>query len=200
MSRWSHADLATVLARNPDLRINRGSSDLAIKRPVTSRADRQGDSSNPAIQPARDGKAAKSDALQPLAFTVIGSPVPKPRQTRSDKWKKRPSVLRYRTWADEARKASKEAMRRQFPNVRFWGELRFGRIQAVAFFKMPGSWNKTTKAKMKGQPHTLRPDADNLLKAVGDSLFPTGDEHLHDLHITKYWDDGNGARTVITLS
>lgn len=70
---------------------------------------------------------------------------------------------------------------------------------AVAFFKMPGSWNAVTKAKMKGQPHTLRPDADNLLKAIGDSLFPTGDEHLYSLSIEKRWDDGNGARTVITL-
>jgi Holliday junction resolvase RusA-like endonuclease len=77
--------------------------------------------------------------------------------------------------------------------------VRYGRISAVAFFKLPASWNAVTKAKMKGQPHTLRPDADNILKALGDSLFPTGDEHLFDLHIVKRWDDGNGARTVITL-
>lgn len=75
----------------------------------------------------------------------------------------------------------------------------FGRIKAVAFFKLPSSWNAATKAKMRGQPHTLRPDADNLMKAIGDGLFPTGDEHLYDLQISKYWDDGSGERTVITL-
>jgi hypothetical protein len=30
-------------------------------------------------------------------------PVPKPRQTRSDKWKQRPCVMAYRTFADELR-------------------------------------------------------------------------------------------------
>ena len=31
------------------------------------------------------------------------TPCPKPRQTQSDKWKKRPPVLRYRAFADEVR-------------------------------------------------------------------------------------------------
>jgi len=33
------------------------------------------------------------------------TPVPKPRQTRSDKWKQRPCVMRYRAFADEVRAA-----------------------------------------------------------------------------------------------
>ena len=33
------------------------------------------------------------------------NPVPKPRQTRSDVWKKRPAVMRYRQFADELRLA-----------------------------------------------------------------------------------------------
>ena len=31
------------------------------------------------------------------------TPVPKPRQTRSDKWRTRPPVMRYRAFADEIR-------------------------------------------------------------------------------------------------
>jgi hypothetical protein len=108
-------------------------------------------------------------------------------------------VLRYRAWADNARDVYNIAKRKAFPDVRFLGTIRYERIRAVAFFKMPGSWNSATKERMKGQPHKIRPDADNLLKAIGDSLFPTGDEHLYDLSITKLWDDGSGARTIITL-
>ena len=196
MTRLSHSDLAAVLTANPGLRVNQ---DSAFRGSVRGRGGRTVIAPESGIKPETGGKAANSDALQPLSFTVLGAPVPKPRQTRSDRWKKRPSVMRYRAWADEARRVHNEATRKQFPEVRFLGEIRYGRIMAVAFFKMPGSWNAATKAKMKGQPHTLRPDADNILKSVGDSLFPTGDEHLHDLHIRKLWDDGNGARTVITL-
>lgn len=90
-------------------------------------------------------------------------------------------------------------MRQAFPGIQFLGLIRYQRIKAVAFFKLPSSWNVATKAKMQGQPHCLRPDADNLLKAIADALYPTGDEYLYDLQITKRWDDGNGPRTVITL-
>ena len=134
-----------------------------------------------------------------ISFTVVGPPVPKPRQTRKDKWAQRRCVLRYRGWADLAREEMRKAKRREFPDLQFLGSLRYERIKAVAFFRLPGSWNTTIKTKMRGQPHGIRPDADNLLKAIGDALFPTGDEHLYDMQISKYWDDGNGPRMVITL-
>jgi len=137
--------------------------------------------------------------MNQVSFTLNGAPIPKPRQTRRDKWAQRPCVMRYRAWADLARIEYRNAKQRAFPDVRFLGTVRHSRIKAVAFFKLPPSWNAATKAKMRGQPHTQRPDADNILKAVGDALFPTGDEHLHDMQISKFWDDGNGARTVITL-
>jgi len=37
---------------------------------------------------------------------VPGAPIPKPRQTRRDKWARRPCVLRYREWADQIRAAA----------------------------------------------------------------------------------------------
>ena len=202
-------ELATIFKRNrrlAELNPEVAAEVLSGKTPkslIPARLPRlgtqQADSSSNGVAAPDASNAVNPATLQPATFTVPGSPVPKPRQTRSDKWKKRPSVVRYRRWADDAREAYNAAKRKAFPDVRFLGTIRYERIQAVAFFKMPGSWNAATKAKMSGQPHCLRPDADNILKAIGDSLFPTGDEHLYDLHITKRWDDGEGARTVITL-
>ena len=101
------------------------------------------------------------------------TPVPKPRQTRSDKWKKRPSVLRYRAFADELR-------------------LRIGSLDlngcTVTFgLPMPKSWSKKKKNEMDGQPHTQTPDLDNLLKALGDALY-SDDSGIHTLNgLKKVW-------------
>lgn len=39
-----------------------------------------------------------------ITFTIPGTPVGKPRQTQRDKWAERDCVLRYRAWADRARR------------------------------------------------------------------------------------------------
>lgn len=85
------------------------------------------------------------------------TPVPKPRQTRADVWKKRPSVLRYRAFADEARRLG--------VSVQNGDRITF-------HLAMPASWSKAKRAAMDGQPHQQRPDIDNLLKAVMDAVLP----------------------------
>jgi len=77
--------------------------------------------------------------------------------------------------------------------------MSYSRIKIVAFLPIPESWRIHRKTQMRGQPHRSKPDADNLAKASCDALYPIYDEHLYDVQITKRWDDGNGARTVITL-
>ncbi len=101
------------------------------------------------------------------------TPVPKPRQTRADKWQKRPAVIRYRAFADELRyKAGKIDLNHH--------SLTFG-------LPMPKSWSEKKKQAMDGQPHTQKPDLDNLLKAVGDALN-TDDSGIHTLDkIKKVW-------------
>ena len=99
-------------------------------------------------------------------------PVPKPRQTRRDKWAKRPCVMRYRAFADELR-------------------LRVGSIDLNGYsltfgLPMPKSWSKKKKLEMEGTAHKNRPDIDNLAKSVLDALY-CEDSHIHDIALKKVW-------------
>ena len=105
------------------------------------------------------------------------TPVPKPRQTQSDKWKKRPSVMRYRAFADEVR-----YKRVDMPE--------FG-SHVIFYMPMPKSWSKKKKKEMAGTAHQQKPDVDNLIKALKDSLF-ADDSHIWDYRITKIWSEMGG--------
>ena len=132
-------------------------------------------------------RAAKkgSRPVRPISFTVPGVPVAKPRQTRSDKWKKRPCVLRYREWADKARQAMYDAT----GTVSMIG----GQLDVIAYFPTRSGW------RSPGSVHKLKPDADNILKAVSDAICRNEDQMIHDMSVKKRWDDGNGPRVEITI-
>lgn len=100
-------------------------------------------------------------------------PVSKPRQTRSDKWQERKSVMVYRAFADEVR------LRRVF--VPESGA-------AITFvLPMPPSWSEKKKAAMDGEPHRQKPDIDNLLKALLDAIHKD-DAHIHQIAgVSKRW-------------
>ncbi len=106
----------------------------------------------------------------PTKYNVI--PVAKPRQTRSDVWKKRPCVMKYRAFADECR-----ASGMTIPPVG---------SHIVFILPMPKSWSKKKKKIMDGQPHTQRPDVDNLGKSVFDALYED-DSHIYDIRMSKFW-------------
>lgn len=99
------------------------------------------------------------------------TPVPKPRQTRKDKWAKRPSVVRYRAFADEVRLRVRE-------------DIQGRRI--VFHLPMPKSWTKKKREEMEGQPHMQKPDLDNLAKAFFDALYGD-DSHIHEITLMKRW-------------
>ena len=102
------------------------------------------------------------------------TPVPKPRQTRSDKWKQRPVVMNYRAFADECRLRIKKNLEE---------------AHIVFYVPMPKSWSKKKKNEMRAQPHRQKPDLDNLLKALMDALN-TDDSHIAKLgSIQKVWAD-----------
>ena len=102
------------------------------------------------------------------------TPVPKPRQTRADKWKKRPSVLRYRAFADELRLKLPRDVNLNWSSIHF-------------VLPMPKSWSKKEKAKMDSTPHTQTPDLDNLLKALLDAHH-ADDSGVHALTmVRKSW-------------
>jgi len=103
------------------------------------------------------------------------TPTPKPRQTRADKWKKRPCVLRYRAFADE--------VRLRIPR---WLDLNSKTV--VFYIPMPKSWSEKKKNKMLHKPHETRPDIDNLAKALFDALY-SDDSHIHNIRLIKVWAD-----------
>ena len=100
------------------------------------------------------------------------NPVAKPRQTRSDIWRKRPCVMKYRAFADECR-----ASGMTIPSAG---------SHIVFIMPMPASWSIKKRRAMDGQPHQQVSDLDNLLKALLDSLFKD-DSHIYDIRATKLW-------------
>ena len=103
------------------------------------------------------------------------TPIGKPRMTQSDKWKKRPCVLRYREYADILRLLAK---------VNGY-ELKDS-LYATFVLPMPSSWSKTKKEKMNGQPHVVKPDLDNVIKAFQDILCKQ-DQSIHTYKCRKIY-------------
>lgn len=122
------------------------------------------------------------------AGTITGRPVPKPRMTRRDRWAKRPCVLAYRAWADDARAVVPVAMR-----------LSCTHLSAVVYFPMPRSWSRKKRLAHQGTAHYVKPDWDNIGKAISDALFRK-DERICFGAVAKYWDDGRGPRVELSLS
>ena len=98
-------------------------------------------------------------------------PMAKPRMTRSDKWRKRPVVLRYREWCD--------AMRAEAERLSFTFPAAGARI--VFHVPMPKSWTLKKRRAMDGKPHQQTPDTDNFEKALLDCLLPDSDAHVWHL-------------------
>lgn len=99
------------------------------------------------------------------------APCPKPRQTRRDKWAKRPCVLRYWAFKDQVKLRRVELP--QPCRVTFW-------------IAMPASWSEADKRAHEGLPHQQKPDLDNLLKALGDAVC-SEDSHLWSIQAEKRW-------------
>jgi len=105
------------------------------------------------------------------------TPVGKPRQTQSDRWKQRPAVMRYRAFADELR-------------LKYREELPCS-VRLVFYLPMPKSWSKKKREAMVGQPHQQKPDFDNLAKSVCDALL-VEDSVIWKCLVEKYWSDRGG--------
>lgn len=101
------------------------------------------------------------------------APMGAPRMTRADAWKKRPIVERYHAYRDELR-------------------LRLGNnyvvppcLHIVFIIPMPSSWSEKKKCEMDGQPHTQKPDFDNLVKGFTDAFGE--DSYIWNARIVKLW-------------
>lgn len=105
------------------------------------------------------------------------NPIPKIRMVASDKWKKRPAVLRYWAYKDELVKQAKE-LNYTIPDV----------LENVTFqIEMPASWSQKKRVLMDGKPHQQTPDLDNLIKSFLDCLA-SEDKQIHTFkNISKVW-------------
>ena len=92
-----------------------------------------------------------------IALEYLIDPCPKPRMTRSDKWKKRPEVLRYFAFCDEVR-------------LRKISIPSFG-AHVVFIIEMSPSWSQKKQREFDGKPHQNKPDLDNMLKGLLDAVY-----------------------------
>lgn len=123
-----------------------------------------------------------------IKFTIPLAPIGKPRMTRSDKWKKRPAVVRWHQWKDTARPHVPENLL-QSPVSVSW----------TAYFPFPKTYSASKKASLSGKPHQQKPDRDNIDKLICDFLFEQ-DKGIAFGVLKKFWDDGNGPRIEIEIS
>ena len=91
--------------------------------------------------------------------------------TQSDRWRKRPCVLRYFAFRDD--------VKRYNVTVKNGDSITF-------VMPVKKSYSKKKTASLIGAGHGNKPDLDNLLKALLDSIFDD-DSHIYELHVTKIW-------------
>ena len=100
------------------------------------------------------------------------TPVPKPRMTQRDRWLKRPCVMRYWAFKDEV-KLKRLALPQSDAKIIF-------------HIPMPSSWSDIKKMYYAGSPHKQKPDLDNLIKGLGDSIHAE-DKEIWNFQATKLW-------------
>lgn len=107
--------------------------------------------------------------------------------TRSDAWRKRPCVERYRAWCDEARLAAGQIPENVIA------------VHCYAHIKVPESWSQKKKQAHYGKLHRQRPDEDNILKACKDALF-SDDSAVSIGQCVKLWcEEGEPERVDVFL-
>lgn len=121
--------------------------------------------------------------------TVIGNlrrvirvePMGAPRQVRSDKWKPRDCILRYRAFRDIVR-----LQVRTLPD----------QLRVRFHISMPPSWTAKKREAMCGQPHRTKPDIDNLCKALMDAVM-VDDKSIWRIEAEKVWSHEGSIEIVL---
>lgn len=112
-------------------------------------------------------------------------PVPKPRMTRSDAWRKRDCVLNYYSFKDEIKLQARNYV---LPDS-------FRVVFGVPF---PRSYGRKKRLELVGKPHQTKPDVDNYTKAIMDVLRDD-DSGVWHVDAKKIWTDGGGFIDIQSL-
>ena len=118
-------------------------------------------------------------------ITINVEPCSKPRMTQADKWKKRPSVVKFFAFRDAIKQSSVHNIALESFDIEF-------------YIQMPKSWSKKKKELHNGNPHKQRPDLDNYIKAWCDSIFEE-DSVVWRFKASKRWTDKPGHIKLSTL-
>ena len=117
-----------------------------------------------------------------MKVVLLEKPIGKPTQTYADKFADRPTILAYRAFCDRLRYQAYKKNQKQ-------SLLGPTRLYVSCFVK------DTTTHRREG-PHTVKPDADNILKAIADALF-LNDQAIYVMSCTKLWANGSQERIEI---
>jgi Holliday junction resolvase RusA-like endonuclease len=112
-----------------------------------------------------------------MKITFFIDPMGAVRMNKSDAWRKRPAVLRYRAFKDSLRV---QAAPYDLPKDPLIVNLDF-------HIAMPDSWSKKKKALMDKTWHRQKPDKDNCEKSVTDTLWPDDDSCIAAGFTRKFW-------------
>ncbi len=118
-----------------------------------------------------------------MHYTWNIDPCPAPRMVQSDKWNKRPCVMKYFAYRDFFRKIAAIQQYKLTPVI----DIEF-------IFEMPKSWSVKKMNAFDNTAHQSRPDIDNLLKAVLDSLS-IEDSFVYKVSALKKW--GRKGKVII---
>lgn len=76
-------------------------------------------------------------------------------------------------------------------------------MDILMYMPLPESWSRNKKLKMRGTVHIKKPDLSNLLKFAedcGNTILYEDDAIIYSGTQKKLYDDGNGPRTIITIT
>ena len=135
-------------------------------------------------------KTATPEKPYTLAFTVPGPAVGAPRQTRADRFRRRPCVLAYRDYCDRIRAACQNPPPADMTSL----------IQVTAFFLPPKSLPKKLRESVTigtiDRKKRSKPDGDNIGKAVIDAIWKQ-DSAVGDVLFRRRW--GASERTEVLI-
>lgn len=111
------------------------------------------------------------------------SPMGAPRQSSSDRWKQRPVVMRYRAYKDEIRKQ----ILLQLSADKAAELSKCTEFHLIFYMCFPKSYGQKKKKLLSGADHNEKPDIDNLIKGVFDTICKD-DKHISRVLASKHWE------------
>lgn len=108
-------------------------------------------------------------------FSLDIVPLAKPRMVRSDAWKKRKCVLRYWDYKNELILSAKKQ-----------NFILEDSYEVLFTLPIPKLFSKKKKQGLVGECHRVKPDLDNLVKAIND-CFNIADQSIYSIKAQKVY-------------